>query len=274
MPHLSVGDIQLYYEVAGQGEPLLLLHGLGGSSQDWPDQVPAFAERYRVITADMRGHGRSDKPVQRYSVPLFAADTRRLLDGLGVTSAHVLGLSMGGMIAFQLAADHPEMVRSLIIANSGPELVPRTLKEHLIVWQRFAIVRLMGMAKMGQVLAPRLFPGEEQEGLRRLFAERWAQNDKRAYLASTRALLGWSVADRLAQMNRPTLVVASDQDYTPVAAKEAYVAKMPNARLAVIKNARHAVTLERPAEFNAAVLDFLAQHEGQPASQPQIGKAA
>jgi pimeloyl-ACP methyl ester carboxylesterase len=267
MPRISVGGIELYYEASGQGEPLLLLHGLGGSSQDWPYQLPAFCQRYHVITADMRGHGQSDKPHQSYSVPMFAADVRHLLEKLGALSAHVVGLSMGGMIAFQLAADRPEMVRSMVIANSGPELVPRTLKERLLVWQRFAIVRLMGMARMGQVLADRLFPGAGREELRRLFAARWAQNDQRAYLAATRALVGWSVAAKLSQMSCPTLVISSDEDYTPVAAKEAYVARMPHARLVVIANARHAVTLDQPEAFNQAVLDFLAEQN----AQPQLG---
>jgi len=166
---------------------------------------------------------------------------------------------MGGMIAFQLAVDEPELVRSLVVINSGPEVVARTLQERLQILQRFLIVRLLGMRKMGEVLSKRLFPNPDQAQLRKIFVERWAENDPRAYREAMRALVGWSVADRLSEIRCPTLVIASDQDYTPVSAKEVYVSRMPNARLVVIPNAHHAVTVERPEAFNQILLDFLTQ---------------
>ncbi len=259
MPKLRVHDIDLYYEITGQGQPLLLIHGLGSSTRDWALQSPAFAERYQVVAFDVRGHGQSDKPPGPYSLPLFAADTAALIRALDIAPAHVAGISMGGMIAFQLAVDAPDLVKSLIVVNAGPELVARTLKERLLVFQRLFFVRLLGMRKMGEVLSKRLFPKPEQEELRQLFVERWAENDQRAYLDAMRALVGWSVADRLGDMDIPTLVIASDEDYTPVSLKQAYVARMPQAELVVIEDARHAVTVERPAHFNQAVLAFLAK---------------
>lgn len=128
-----------------------------------------------------------------------------------------------------------------------------------MILQRFLIVRLLGMRKMGEVLSQRLFPRPDQAPLRQMFVERWAENDPRAYREAMQALVGWSVADRLGDIRCPTLVIASDQDYTPVSAKEAYVARMPNARLVVIPDAHHAVTVERPEEFNQVLMDFLAQ---------------
>jgi pimeloyl-ACP methyl ester carboxylesterase len=174
----------------------------------------------------------------------------------------VVGISMGGMIAFQLALDHPEMVKSLVIVNSGPEMVARTFKERLAVQQRLWITRLLGMRKMGEVLSQRLFPKPEQEPLRAMLVERWAENDARAWRDSMRAIVGWSVADRLSEIPIPTLVVAADADYTPVAAKQAYVAKMPHAELAVVQDARHALPVERPDEFNAVVAAFLSKQTG------------
>jgi len=212
-----------------------------------------------VVVFDVRGHGRSDKPPGPYSVPLFAQDAAALIRALEAAPAHVVGISMGGMIALQLAVDEPALVRSLVVVNSGPELVVRTFRERLMILQRFLIVRLLGMRKMGEVLSQRLFPRPDQAPLRQMFVERWAENDPRAYREAMRALVGWSVADRLGDIRCPTLVIASDQDYTPVSAKEAYVARMPNARLVVIPDAHHAVTVERPEEFNQALLDFLAQ---------------
>ena len=150
--------IDIHYETAGQGEPLLLLHGLGSRSEDWQLQVPAFAGCYRVITADMRGHGRTAKPPGPYSVPMMAADVLGLLDALGIDAAHLVGLSMGGMIAFQMAVDGPERVRSLVIVNSAPELVAHTFGERLRIWQRLALARLFKPARTAHFLGPRLFP--------------------------------------------------------------------------------------------------------------------
>ena len=259
MPKLRIRDIDLYYETTGQGETILFLHGLGSSTRDWEEQVSFFSKHYRVVTCDMRGHGQSDKLHGPYSMALFAADAAELIKALGLEPAHVVGISMGGMIAFQLAVSNPELVKSLTIVNSGPEYVARTLKERLQVFQRLLIVRLLGMRKMGEVLSKRLFIRPEQEALRRTFVERWAENDQRAYLDSMRAIVGWSVADRLSAINSPTLVVAADADYTPIAAKEAYVAKMPRADLVVINDSRHATPVERPQLFNEALMAFLSK---------------
>lgn len=259
MPKLYVDDIDLYYEIVGQGQPILFIHGLGSSGRDWELQVAFFAKHYRVVTFDVRGHGQSDKPPGPYSVPLFAADTAGLITSLGIAPAHVVGISMGGMVALQLAVSTPDLVKSLVIVNSGPELILRTFKERLAGLQRLLVARLLGMRKMGQVLSKRLFPREEHQELRRMFVERWAENDKRAYIDSMRAIVGWSVADHLGTIGCPTLVIAADEDYTPVSLKEAYVAKMPQAELVVIADSRHATPVERPEQFNEALMAFLSR---------------
>ena len=257
MSQIHLGDIDTAYELTGVGVPVVLVHGLGSSARDWERQVPALASRYRVLTYDVRGHGRSSKPRGRYTVKRFADDLAALLEHLDHRPAHVVGISMGGMIAFQLAVDHAELVRSLTIVNSGPALVPRKLREHVAVWTRRAIVKLRGPAAMGGVLAPRLFPYPDQESLRRDFIARWAENDKDAYYASMNAIIGWSVVDRVGSLRMPVLVLASDHDYTPVSAKEAFLPIIPGATLTVIPDARHAVPVERPEEFNAALREFL-----------------
>jgi 3-oxoadipate enol-lactonase len=98
MPRIRVHDIELYYEDVGQGPVLLLIHGLGSSIRDWEKQIVDLSQHFRVIMFDVRGHGRSDKPPGPYSIPLFATDTAELLKSLGIGSAHVVGISMGGMI--------------------------------------------------------------------------------------------------------------------------------------------------------------------------------
>ncbi|HEY5730663.1 MAG TPA: alpha/beta hydrolase, partial [Anaerolineales bacterium] len=227
MPKLHANNIDLYYETAGQGPPILFIHGLGSSARDWEKQIPIFSKQYQAVSLDLRGHGISQKPPGPYSMSLFANDIAGLIEALGIAPVHVVGISLGGMIAFQLGVDHPGLLKSLVIVNSGPEAVVRTIKDRWQVFMRFAVVRLLGMRKMGEVLGARLFPREEQAGLREVFVERWAENDKRAYLNTLRAIVGWSVADCIHNINLPTLVVAADGDYTPVSAKEAFVGEMP-----------------------------------------------
>lgn len=262
MGKLALADVTLAYEMRGEGEPLLFIHGLGSSGRDWELQVAFFSPRYRVVTFDLRGHGQSDRPPGPYTIRLFAADTAGLIERLGIAPAHVVGLSLGGMVAFQLAVDRPDLLRSLVIVNSGPEFVVRSFRDMLGVAQRFLIVRLLGMRKMGEVLAERLFPKPEHAPIREMFAARWAENDRRAYEAAMRAIVGWSVAERLGEIDVPTLVIASAEDYTPVAVKEAYVARMPRAELVVIEDARHALPVERPEEFNRALQAFLTKVAG------------
>lgn len=262
MSFAKVNDVQLYYELHGdEGKPvMLLLHGLGSSVRDWELQIPVFAGEYRVLAVDMRGHGQSDKPKAPYSMPGFVRDVISLLDQLHIDKAHVVGLSMGGMIAFQMAVDCPERIQSLVIANSGPAVVAHNIKDRINVWMRFFIVRALGMKKMGETLAPRLFVDESQNELRETFISRWAENDPNAYLNAMRAIVGWTVEDKIGQIKVPTLILTSDQDYTPVSVKEAYCAKIPGASLQVLPNAHHAVTSERPAIFNEAVRQFVAAH--------------
>jgi len=257
MPVARVNGVDLYYELHGAGDPVLLIHGLGSSTRDWELQLPELAKHFLVITFDVRGHGRSAKPKERYSVQQFAADTAALLRQVSPGPAHVVGISMGGMIAFQLAVDAPDLVRSLVIVNSGPAMPVRTLAQRLMILTRVAIVRLQGMRKMGAVLATRLLPKPEHAPLRAAFIERWAANDPRAYLSALKGLVNWSVMDRLGAIECPVLVLSADQDYTPIAIKQAYAALLKDAELVVIDDARHFLPIERPEPFNAAVLAFL-----------------
>jgi len=261
MSFVTVDGARLNVEETGQGEPVVLIHGLGSSKRDWFAQVPHLSTRYRVITLDLRGHGASDKPDEPYSIEQFARDVAIVLRKLDATPAHVIGLSMGGMVAQELAAGSPDLVRSLVVVNSASDVRLKTLHD---VWfyvsRRFA-VRLLGMRRVGEIIAERLFVHPDQEDLRAEFVERWAENDEDAYVRSVDAIMGWSVQDRLRRIDMPTLIVSSEHDYTPVAAKNLTVARMPNAELAVVDGARHALPVERPDEFNALLDAFLRRVE-------------
>ena len=257
MPFLNLSNLKLYYKITGNGQPLLLIHGLGSSSRDWEKQVPVFAKKYQVITLDLRGHGQTDKPSGPYSIGMFADDTVALIRELDIAPPHLVGISMGGMVAFDLAVRFPELLRSLTIVNSYPEMRVETLWEHLQVWRRVLFLELLGMRGTGILLGKHLFPKAEQHELRELFVSRWAENDKRTYRESLRAIFNWDVERHLGKINCPVLVVASDGDYMPLDEKRAYTAKLPNAKLVVIKDARHAVTAEQPEQFNMILNEFL-----------------
>jgi 3-oxoadipate enol-lactonase len=260
VPMIRVRDINLYYEATGQGSPLLFIHGLGMSTRDWEKQAVFFSKDYRVITFDVRGHGRSDKPSGPYSISMFAADTAGLIEALGLAPVHIVGISLGGMIAFQLAVSSPELVKTMVIVNSGPEFIIRTARQRFEMLRRQFLIRVMGMRKMAEFLVKRLFPKEDQRELRGLVAERWAQNNRKAYLDSFQALEGWSVSRHLGDIRCPALVISADQDYTPVSYKSLYVSKMVDAKLVVVADSRHATPLDQPDCFNRILADFLSKH--------------
>ncbi len=191
---------------------------------------------------------------------MFAADVADLLQVLEVSSAHIVGISLGGAVAFQLALDFPALVKTLTIVNSAPTLGGTPEQAEQEIARRVGIVQQFGMRAIGQNLSPALFPELEQASLRDTFVERWAENDPAAYIAATRSMLNWDVTDRLGSIQAPTLVIAADQDYSPVAVKEAYTRLLPDAQLAVIADAHHAVPLELPEEFNQVLAQFLARH--------------
>lgn len=259
MPFFDHAGHRLHYEESGFGTPVLLVHGLGSSTRDWEYQVPELEKRHRVIALDVRGHGQSDKPRERYSIGAFAEDVIALLDHLHLGRVHLVGISMGGMIGFELATRWPERLNSLTIVNSAPEVKPRNLREYLEVARRLFLAHVLGLDTVGKALGKLLFPKPEQADLRRKIQQRWPQNDKRAYLSSLHAIIGWGVQERLARITCPTLVISADRDYTPVSLKQAYVGNLPNARLVVIEDSRHATPLDQPERFNTTLLDFLEQ---------------
>ncbi|WP_341708773.1 alpha/beta hydrolase [Halopseudomonas sp.] len=259
MPQIRLNDCQFHYTDQGEGPPLLLLHGLGSSEQDWEYQIPALTEHYRVLCLDMRGHGGTDKTGKGYSIALFAKDCLAFIEAMDLHKPHIVGLSMGGMIAFQLATDAPDVPASLTIVNSAPEVIPRRPAEYWMAGKRLFFAHILPMPTIAKGLSKLLFPKPEQEQHRQTFTERWCANDRKSYLASLRAIVGWGVSNHLDRISCPVLVVSADRDYTPVELKREYVSRMGDARLEVIEDSRHATPVDQPEAFNDVLLGFLAQ---------------
>lgn len=258
VPKEAINGIEVYYERTGSGPPLLFLHGLGSSTRDWEDQVVHFSNSHEVVTADFRGHGRSGQPLEQYTIAGFAGDTAELIRRLNLDQPDVVGISLGGMVGFQLAADHPDLVGKLVVVNAVPETKIAGLGFRLQVALRKLLTRYASMEKIGEILAGRLFPEPDMAEQRQTLIERWAENDKSAYRSAFQAILKWDgVAAAMRAFDHPTLFIVSDEDYTPVESKEPYVEVMPNAEMALIENARHAVPAEWPARFNSVLEGFL-----------------
>jgi pimeloyl-ACP methyl ester carboxylesterase len=260
MPYTVVNNISLYYEIIGAGQPLLFLHGLGSSIKDWESQFNFFAKNHQVIAVDLRGHGKSDKPKGHYSVPLFSNDVIQFIQTVIKQPIHLVGHSLGGMVAFQLAIDHPDLLKSLTIINSGPSVVFPSMVGRVRFLLRLLSVRLFGMHQISHALAKMLFPNPQQSELRTQFIHRWMENDPHAYLNSLHAFHDWDVTTKLSTIQCPTLIMGSDHDYTPIAYKNFYMQLIPNAEFAMINNSYHMANLDQPDQVNHALSNFLKKH--------------
>jgi 3-oxoadipate enol-lactonase len=258
MPDTTINQIRIHYEESGRGEAILFLHGLGSCGQDWLLQTPVFSERFHVIAPDMRGHGQTDKPQDRVRVAHLAGDVIGLLDALSIERAHVVGLSLGGCVAQQIALDAPQRVRSLTLVNTFAHLEPANPRHALVLVSRLALLGVRGLPAQAHFVAARLFPKPEQAPLRKLAAERIAANDPATYRRLFLAVGAFDVRPRLGEITCPTLVIAGDRDTTvPLNVKQALAASIPGAYLELVADSGHATPIDQPVVFNQLLMGFL-----------------
>ena len=255
-----VHGTRLYYEVNGTGPAIVLIHGGQLDSRMWDDQVPVLAHRFTVIRYDVRGFGGSGMPDRPYS---DADDLDGLLGYLKIADAHVVGLSLGGRIAVDLAVAHPRRVRSLTLA--GPGLAghesPNSQEADLRMWNLIQAARDDGPESVTELWLkdPFMAPAMEQarlvSQLRRLARENahcWLGNP--VLQRSPKPL----AATRLNEIKVPTLLVLGDRDVPQIKATIATLEKgIKGSKSVVIKGAGHMVNMEKPDEFNRALLNFL-----------------
>jgi 3-oxoadipate enol-lactonase len=263
MPFTVGGDgARIHYEVAGRpdGEPLLLIQGLGADLKGWAAQRYALGRRYRLLLVDNRGAGGSDKPEGPYDLEVMAGDAVAVLDAEGIESAHVLGASMGGVLAQIVAVRHPARVRSLVLSCTAC---------HHHGWR---VELLESWAELA-----------ETSGMRALTSEaiRWLVGPRHhvrfrvpfgllgplvlnipdhAFAAQARAIVAMSddVREELRFITAPTLVIVGTQDIlTPLPDAEELAEIIPGAELAVVPGAAHGVMIEAANAFNGRVLEFL-----------------
>lgn len=258
MPYFLHGDRRLYFsDSGGSGVAVVLLHGLGSRGRDWRLQTAALSPEFRVLTPDFPGHGASAPLAGPVTLAQLASVVTDLLDQQGIPRAHLVGLSLGGMAGLQLASDCPQRLLSLTVINAGPGPDGAVWRLRLLVALRATLVRVFGLPALARRLGPRLFPKPQQQSMREEFLASIAEVDEPSYLHLLRAIGRFDLRGRIGRCEVPTLVLCGDQDYTPVAFKQAWVAMMPNASLRVIADSRHATPLDQPELCNQEIRRFL-----------------
>ena len=260
MPITSIGDADLYYEEAGQGAPLMLVPGLGGQGSFWISQTPMFSRDFRTVIHDHRGTGRSTHSRITYSVEQMANDALRLMDALGIESAHFVGHSTGGAIGQVIALDHPDRLRSLVLSATwpGPDPYFRRLfesrRQTLVDSGIEAYLRASSL-----VQTTPWWVSQNDAFLTDLHAVQAAAAAPAEVLVSRiDAILKFDRRLRLLEIRVPTLViVAQDDMITPRFYSDELASRIPGAKLVVLETGGHYVPVINSEPYNAAVGSFL-----------------
>lgn len=257
MPIAKLNGININYKDEGQGEPLVMIAGFTANRSIWMPQVPFFKKHYRVITFDNRGVGKSDKPQGPYSTKMMADDTVRLMDHLGVEKAHIMGVSMGGMIAQELAINYPQRVMKLVLActyacqdeTSGDTTEQAKLSQLTPEKMASAMVRLA----FNKPLYRFTF------GLLARVQTKFMGASGRVGIAGQReACRKHDTLERLQLITAPTLVIVGTKDgiIKPISS-EVIAGKIPSAKLVKVEGGSHVFSLEMKNVFNREMLNFL-----------------
>jgi 3-oxoadipate enol-lactonase len=256
MPFFSDDKLSLHYLVRGHGEPLLLIHGLGSSGADWAFQVVALEKRFRVIVPDLPGSGHSPPPRDEYTINGFAAALWSLLDHLQVSRANIIGFSLGGAVALEMAAQRPASVPRLGLINSLATYRPDDWNKWLETYVTATLVRLVGMRLAAWLLAARLFPEPWQHAMRKHAAAVVGAVPASSYLSMGLALARWAILDRLDGLTSRTLLIAAEHDFTPLAEKRELAARL-KADIVVVRGSRHGTPFDSVEATNASLLALL-----------------
>ncbi|MBU6389813.1 alpha/beta fold hydrolase [Patescibacteria group bacterium] len=231
MPTVTVNDIAIYYELLGQGEPLVFIGGLAIDLSDYSGVIKALAEDYRVLAFDNRGAGRTDKPNMPYSIELMADDTAKLMAAVGITRANIIGLSMGGRIALHLALAHPELVKKLILVSTSARVDKK----------RSWLVGLLGILSSLPILPRGKYP-----------------QPRYAFLRQRQASRAYDCTTRLAELKMPVMIMHGRRDIiAPYALALEMRDKIPGAKITPFAGGHLFSLMGEQKEFIEAVKKFV-----------------
>ena len=256
MAYLNRDGVQIYYEEAGSGAPVLLSHGYSATARMWQGQLDALAGEYRIIAWDMRGHGQTDSPDDpgAYSEAATVDDMAAVLDAAGVEKAVIGGLSLGGYMSLAFNVKYPERVLALMLFDTGPGYKNPVGREG---WNETALARAKafeenGLESLGRGAEVRIAQHRSAQGLAHAARGLLAQFDSR-------------IIESLPDIKVPTMVLVGENDQPFIGASQYMAAKIPGARLVTLPGAGHAANIDQPEAFNDAVRSFLAETVGAPA---------
>jgi len=279
MPVAAVNGVDLYYEEAGSGTPLVFSHEFAGSHESWEPQVRFFSRRYRVITYNNRGYPPSTVPDDpaAYSEEHLVADLRALLDHLGIERAHIAGLSMGGAVALKFGIAHPDRCLGVVVAGAGSGA------DNHEEWVRTGLETARRFEEEWETTAAQYAQGPGRVQLRRKDPRGWQEfadlflkhspkgsaNTFRGVQLKRRTI--YEVEDELRTMQPPVLIMVGDEDEPCLNPALFMKRRIPNAGLVVLPKSGHGINLEEPDLFNRAVLDFLtAVEQGKWLSREEV----
>ena len=258
MPVTKVNRININYTVEGSGEPLVMIMGLGGDQSAWKHQVSVFNKHYKVITFDNRGIGMSDKPRGTYSPALMAEDTIQLMDFLKIDKANILGVSMGGLIAQEIAIKYPERIIRLIL---GCTWACQDYEANGITKNMLAATELpprKGFNRLLDASVNKFFNRFILIPLLKFQARRMKESEIAGLTRQADSIMGYDSIDRLPSIKAPTLVLTGTKDrVVKPESSDTISRRIPHAKLVKIKNGSHLVCMEMSKAFNKEVLEFL-----------------
>jgi pimeloyl-ACP methyl ester carboxylesterase len=262
---------KIYWDEQGQGAPVLLIMGLGYASCLWHRTRPVLAQSYRTVAFDNRGVGLSSVPAGPYSIATMAADAAAVLDAAGIASAHVFGVSMGGMIAQEFALRFPARTRSLILgctSAGGPSAVRADSQVVNVL-----LARGMTLDQAREAILPYIYDAatpKEKIDQDLSLRQPWLPSPE-GYIAQLQAILGWESYSRIAQITAPTLVIHGKSDaLVPAGNGELIARRIPGAELVLLERASHLFLTDQTDAANTEILEFLSSRDGrEPASHTE-----
>jgi len=272
--YADVNGIKICYEIHGKGEPLLLVHGWGATKDGWFVQVSALSKHYKVIIFDNRGAGKSSRPNYPYTMDMYANDINGLLEFLKIEKTHLLGESLGGMIALNFILKYPERVNKFILINSwpgfpneqGPEMYSRG---KIAYFEELKKDPLNAFLKSAKASYSREFFKMMQEDPKKKFFGIWSVEDlvnidlansatPEDNFNAANAVKGHNVTDRLHEIKSETLLICGEKDRIATLSVQKEIHELiPNSIFKVIKDARHGVSKEKAPEVNETIINFL-----------------